>query len=135
MKVSIQFKNAEEFQQLLERAVTLVEQLQETLQRINEFKLELKVDSQMYEQPKIYTKIDAKEFIDKMAKNLFDSMSHYHKYLHTNNKREQAFNDLVTYICKQCQEHGFTLKELEKIPALVQKFYYDNAIPYRDKRG
>ncbi|KHF30131.1 MULTISPECIES: hypothetical protein [Bacillales] len=40
MKVSIQFKNAEEFQQLLERAVTLLEQLQETLQRINEFEME-----------------------------------------------------------------------------------------------
>jgi hypothetical protein len=51
-----------------------------------------------------------------------------------NNKSEQAFNDLVTHICKQCQEHGFTLKELEKIPSIVKKFYYDNAIPYKDKR-
>ncbi|MCL9971630.1 hypothetical protein MX569_13835 [Anoxybacillus kestanbolensis] len=120
MKVSIQFKNAEEFQQLLERAATLVEQLQETLQRINEF------------EPKF--NIDTKRIAKNLEKRLIDSTSQYHKYLHTNNQREQAFNDLVTYICKQCQEHGFTLRELEKIPSLVKRFYYDNSIPYRDKR-
>lgn len=67
MKASIQFKNAEEFQQLLERAATLVEQLQETLQRINEF------------QPKVH--VDTKRFVENLEKTLIDSMSEYHKYL------------------------------------------------------
>ena len=48
--------------------------------------------------------------------------------------REQAFNDLVTMICKKCQEHGFTLKELDGLMGLISDFYHDNAIPYKDKR-
>ena len=47
MKISIQFKNAEEFQQLLERAATLVEQLQEALQQIHEFAPEIEVNSNL----------------------------------------------------------------------------------------
>ncbi|AEV17604.1 MULTISPECIES: hypothetical protein [Geobacillus] len=47
MNVNIQFKNAEEFQQLLERAATLVEQLQETLRQINEFEPEFEVNSNL----------------------------------------------------------------------------------------
>lgn len=49
-------------------------------------------------------------------------------------EKEQAFNNLVTLICKECQEHGFTLKELESIPSLVKTFYYDNAVPFRHVR-
>lgn len=49
-------------------------------------------------------------------------------------RNQQAFNNLVTIICKQCQEHGFTLKELEEILKIVKKFYYENAVPYKDKR-
>ncbi|ANB62151.1 hypothetical protein [Anoxybacteroides amylolyticum] len=67
MKVSIQFKNAEEFQELLERAVTLLEQLQETLQRIHEFEPEFN--------------IDAKELVKRFEKSLIDSMSQSYKYL------------------------------------------------------
>ncbi|MEH7521968.1 hypothetical protein V7149_01595 [Bacillus sp. JJ1503] len=44
MKASISFINAEEFQKLLERAATLSEQLQETLQQINDFELDIEVN-------------------------------------------------------------------------------------------
>ncbi|ASB89370.1 hypothetical protein OZL92_16820 [Bacillus sonorensis] len=47
------------------------------------------------------------------------------------NERESAFNNLVTLICKECEKHGFTLNELERIQPLVKKFYYDNAIPFK----
>lgn len=47
--------------------------------------------------------------------------------------REQAFNNLVTHILKECQNNGFTLNELNKIPSIVKKFYFDNAIPYMEK--
>lgn len=43
MKANINFKNAEEFQKLLERAATLSVQLQETLQQINDFDLAIEV--------------------------------------------------------------------------------------------
>ncbi|WHF25345.1 hypothetical protein QJS65_10835 [Bacillus altitudinis] len=47
--------------------------------------------------------------------------------------KQEAFNELVTSICKQCREHRFTLKELEGIPSLIKDFYYSNSTPYRDK--
>ncbi|MDN5388869.1 hypothetical protein QMZ64_15700 [Bacillus sp. LB7] len=50
-----------------------------------------------------------------------------------NNERESALNNLVTLICKECEKHGFTLKELERIPALVKKFYHDNAVPFKQE--
>ncbi|MGG4088963.1 hypothetical protein [Bacillus licheniformis] len=50
------------------------------------------------------------------------------------NERELAFKNLVTLICKKCEEHGFTLKELERIPSLVKKFYHDNAVPFKHER-
>lgn len=80
MKISIQFKNAEEFQQLLERAATLVEQLQETLQRINEFAPEIEVNSKIVKQSASNAKIDAEQFVNNLEKSLIDSMNHYCKY-------------------------------------------------------
>ncbi|MCG6184281.1 hypothetical protein H1215_15630 [Anoxybacillus sp. LAT_38] len=67
MNVNIHFKNAEELQKLLERASALVEQLQETLQQINEF------------EPKLH--VDTKRLVENLEKTLIDSMSEYHKYL------------------------------------------------------
>lgn len=43
--------------------------------------------------------------------------------------REQAFNNMVTNILKDCEKYSFTLGELEKIPAIIKEFYYDNASP------
>lgn len=44
MKANINFKNAEEFQKLLERAATLSVQLQETLQQINNFEPKIEIE-------------------------------------------------------------------------------------------
>ncbi|GGJ76403.1 hypothetical protein GGR02_002897 [Anoxybacillus voinovskiensis] len=71
MKASIQFKNAEEFQHLLERAETLVEQLQETLQRINEFEPKCEVYTERLKPSDAVIKLPeplSKERIQELAK-------------------------------------------------------------------
>ncbi|MCY8934351.1 hypothetical protein QFZ25_001754 [Bacillus atrophaeus] len=45
--------------------------------------------------------------------------------------KEAVLSNLVTMICKECQQHGITLKELEGIPPLVKRFYHDNAVPFK----
>ncbi|MEH7392443.1 hypothetical protein [Bacillus sp. JJ1474] len=63
MKAIINFKNAEEFQKLLGRAATLSEQLQETLQQINDFELDIEVN-------KTVTAATAAPTVDLIAKNI-----------------------------------------------------------------
>jgi len=43
------------------------------------------------------------------------------------NKR-QAFNNMVTSVLKDCEEHGFTLSDLENLSSIVKEYYCDNAI-------
>ncbi|MED1018153.1 hypothetical protein [Bacillus atrophaeus] len=49
-------------------------------------------------------------------------------------EKEATLNNLVTLICKESEKHGFTLRELERIPPLVKKFYFDNAVPFKHGR-
>ncbi len=48
-------------------------------------------------------------------------------------EKEVAFNELVTLICHECIDKGFTLKEFDKAATLVREFYYDNAIPLKTR--
>ena len=37
--------------------------------------------------------------------------------------------EIVTYICKECQKQGLTLKDLREIFEAVERFYEQNARP------